>query len=90
MTSTIKRPTGKFIQSGSLTISNVGTSDKTVTVTFDTPFSNVPDVVISLRQSYNRRIGADNITATGFTASGALLTGSSTATIWADWIAVGN
>lgn len=90
MTSIIKRPTGKFIQSGSVTISNVGTSAKEVTVTFDTPFSAVPNVVISLRASYNRRIGADNITATGFTASGALLSGSGTATIWADWIAVGN
>lgn len=89
MTSTIKRPTGKFIQSGSVTISNVSTSGKDVSITFDTPFSETPSVVISMRQSYNRRIGADNITATGFTASGALLSGSTTATIWADWIAVG-
>lgn len=77
------------IESGSDTISSVSTTEKSVQVNFDHTFVNPPVVVISLATaSYNRRISANNITATSFEAVGALTSGGP-ANIVFNWIAMG-
>lgn len=80
----------KVIQTGSVTITNVSTTEKSTNVTFSKTYSSAPKVVASLNTaSYNRRIHVTNVTTTGFTIVTALNSGSSTASVWVDWIAVG-
>lgn len=89
-TSTIKRPTGKFIQSGSITFTNVSTSVSTKQIAFDIPFNSVPNVVVYMTTNYNRNVDVTNITTTGFTANASLNSGTGSASVWAQWVAVGN
>lgn len=80
------------IQRGTGTVTSVTTSTKTQTVTFDEPFANVPTVVVCLGSegSYNRRINVGTVTVNDFVVECALLSGSTSATIRFNWIAVGN
>lgn len=90
MTITRLNPEYSKVQTGSVTVTGVGTSEVEHTVTFPSAYSSAPRVVVALTAaSANRRIHAKNITATGFTLCAALLSGSSTASVWAQWVAVG-
>lgn len=69
-------------------ITEVTTTEKSQTITFAQPFPYAPKVVVCLfRNGYNRRLHVSNITATDFTVTGALLSGSSSAAIEFQWIA---
>lgn len=76
-------------QAGYGAIAVATTAETSIQITFPRPFSTAPRVVVSLyNSSYNRRLHIKNITSTGFTVVGALLTGSSSAAIEFEWIAV--
>jgi hypothetical protein len=78
------------IQRGSISATDVTTTEKTVHVTFPRAFANTPTVVLGLEvASFNRRpVYAANVSATGFDAVFALSSGSGAASCWASWIAV--
>ena len=70
-------------------IPSVTTTEDVRYVTFPTPFPYVPHVSISLYgSSYNRRVHIAAISQNGFSWKGALLSGTSSAAIEINWIAV--
>lgn len=80
----------KVIQTGSVTVTGVSTTDKSTSVTFPKTYKSAPKVVASLNTaSYNRRVHVTNVTTTGFDVVVALNSGSGTASVWVNWIAVG-
>ena len=80
----------KVVQAGSVTITNVTTTENSVSVIFPKAYNSAPTVVACFSTaSYNRRLHVSNVTATGFTVTVALNSGSGTASCWVDWIAVG-
>lgn len=89
-TSTIKDPLySRFPQAGYGALTGVTTTEKSVDVKFPRAFPFAPYVVVSLyNASYNRRVHVSNITTTGFKATGALTSGSGTASIEFEWVAV--
>lgn len=81
---------GLHVERGSVTITGVGTSEKTTAVTFTAPYTTAPTVVVCFdTASYNRRVHVLNASTTGFDIVTALLSGSSTASCWVSWIAIG-
>lgn len=70
-----------------VTISSVGTTEKSLHVDFPRPYpaGATPTVLLTLTASYNRRIHVANVTNTGFDAVAALSSG--TATVWFNWLA---
>lgn len=78
-----------FPQAGYGAIADATATEKSVQITFPRAFSSAPRVVVSLyNSSYNRRLHVTSITATGFIVVGALLSGSSSAAIEFEWIAI--
>lgn len=76
-------------QAGYGAIADATATEKRVQITFPRAFSSAPRVVVSLyNSSYNRRLHVTSITATGFIVVGALLSGSSSAAIEFEWIAI--
>jgi hypothetical protein len=76
-------------QAGYGAISSATTTEQSVTVTFPRAYTYAPRVVVSLyNASYNRRLHVSSITATGFTVTGALTSGTGTAAIEFEWVAV--
>lgn len=76
-------------QAGYGAIADATATEKSVQITFPRAFSSAPRVVVSLyNSSYNRRLHVTSITATRFIVVGALLSGSSSAAIEFEWIAI--
>lgn len=82
--------TQHMFQTGYASITDVTTTEKTVTVNFATNFTYAPRVLVTLYQnSFNRRVHVKNITTSGFDLVGALESTTGTAAIEVLWAAFG-
>lgn len=82
--------TQHMFQAGYASITDVTTTEKTVTVNFATNFTYAPHVLVTLYQnSFNRRVHVKNITTSGFDLVGALESTTGTAAIEVQWAAFG-
>lgn len=79
------------MQRGSVTVTNVGTTEVTRHVAFAEVFASAPTVVACLSvASYNRRLHVSNVTASGFDVVVATNSGSASSSnsVWVNWVAV--
>ena len=86
-----KMPDGTLICWGMGTISSIqGTTEKDLYVGFPQTYQAVPIVTVAMMTSgFNRRVNVKISSINGFTATMALLSGTSSADGWFNWISVG-
>lgn len=81
---------GLKIERGSASFNVTGMTEASTYIAFSEQYDTAPTVMVTLMASYNRRIDVSAVSTYGFTVRGALLSGTSEATIPFMWLAVGN